>query len=149
MSDVTLRQHWMKVLAMSRYQAICQLYESLALNPAYQMIRPPEIGLVQLQGKMGGSGNRFYIGDATMTRAVVQLESGHYGFGYVLGRDKHHAKQNALIDALMQEGTYQAKLIESVIHPLQRELETLKAQKQAEIESTRVDFFTLVRGEDE
>ncbi|SES97033.1 phosphonate C-P lyase system protein PhnG [Thorsellia anophelis] len=149
MSDVTLRQYWMKVLSMSDYETLTKLYETLEIDVAYQVIRAPEIGLVQLQGKMGGGGNRFYIGDATMTRAVIQLSTGQYGFGYVIGRDKHHAKLNALIDALMQETSYQPQLLESVIHPLERELEKIKLQKQAEIETSRVDFFTLVRGEDE
>ena len=37
------------------------------------MIRTPETGLVQLRARMGGIGDRFFAGDATLTRAAAPL----------------------------------------------------------------------------
>ena len=33
---------------------------------------------------MGGTGNRFFAGDTTLTRAVVRLKSGTLGYSYLL-----------------------------------------------------------------
>ncbi|TYR66822.1 phosphonate C-P lyase system protein PhnG, partial [Serratia marcescens] len=41
------------------------------------------IGLAQLQGRMGATGRRFVLGDMTVTRAVVQLDNGGYGYSYI------------------------------------------------------------------
>ena len=43
-------------------------------------LRAPETGLVMLRGRIGGSGASFNVGEATVTRAAVQLASGEQGF---------------------------------------------------------------------
>ncbi len=55
-----------------------------------------------LRGRIGGDGAPFNVGEATVTRAAVQLASGETGFGYVLGRDREKARLVALCDALWQ-----------------------------------------------
>ncbi len=68
---------------------------------------------------MGGTGERFVLGDATLTRAAIRLHSGTLGYSYVLGRDKAHAERCALIDALLlQQPETRALLQEKIIAPL-------------------------------
>jgi len=102
---------------------------------------------VQIQARMGGTGERFFAGDATLTRAVVRLSSGTLGYSYQLGRNKHHAEQCAVIDALLQEQPYFQSLMETLITPLEADRAARLAARQAEINTSRVDFFTLVRGD--
>jgi alpha-D-ribose 1-methylphosphonate 5-triphosphate synthase subunit PhnG len=83
----------------------------------------------------------------TVTRAVVQLENGGYGYSYIAGRDKAHAELCALLDALLQLPEQAELLQQQLIEPLaalQHEQRQLRARAVA---SSRVDFFTLVRGD--
>ena len=145
--DTSTRQRWMRVLAHSQPAALAARMNALSLTPDYDTIRAPEIGLVQIQARMGGTGERFFAGDATLTRAVIRLNSGTLGYGYVLGRDKAHAERCAVIDALLQEQPYFQTLMETLIAPLEADRAARLAARQAEVNTSRVDFFTLVRGD--
>ena len=114
--------------------------------PAHRALRSPENGLVMIRGRIGGDGAPFNLGEATVSRAAVRLDSGEVGFGYVLGRDGEKAKLIALCDALLQ-GNHHDAVEASVIAPLRRKLEARRAQDAARAAATRVDFYTMVRGE--
>ena len=96
---------------------------------------------------MGGTGERFFAGDATLTRAAVRLTDGTLGYSWVQGRDKQHAERCALIDALMQQSRYFQNLSETLIAPLDADRMARIAARQAEVNASRVDFFTMVRGD--
>ncbi len=72
--------------------------------PPIVELRPPEIGLVMLRGRIGGDGAPFNLGEATVTRAAVRLETGEVGIAYVLGRDAAKARLAAVLDAPAQRG---------------------------------------------
>ena len=83
----------------------------------------------------------------TVTRCTVKSSEGATGSAYVMGRSHRHAELAAVFDALLQVKRRQATLKEQVIAPLVTELEaaeTIRARKAA---ATKVDFFTMVRGE--
>ncbi|OAT50980.1 PhnG family protein [Kluyvera georgiana ATCC 51603] len=145
--DTATRQRWMSVLSHSDPANIAEKMVALNIIADYKTIRAPETGLVQLQGRMGGTGERFFAGDATLTRAAVRLSNGTVGYSWVLGRDKAHAERCALIDALMQQPIHFQTLLETLITPLEADRTARIAARQAEINASRVDFFTLVRGD--
>ncbi|MEG3128350.1 phosphonate C-P lyase system protein PhnG [Pantoea cypripedii] len=147
MKQPTARQHWMSVLAHSEASQLDAHWQPLRLNPSFERVRPAETGLTRLQARMGGSGKRFVMGDATVTRAVVKLHDGTLGFSYVLGRDKAHAERCALIDALLQQPETRALIEEKIIAPLAALREEQRQLRAREIASSKVDFFTLVRGD--
>lgn len=111
-------------------------------------LRSAETGLVMLRGRIGGDGAPFNFGEATVTRAVVRLASGEKGFAYVLGRDRKKARLAALCDALWQSATHRQEVEQNILMPLQQEQQSKLAQMREQTAATRVDFFTLVRGED-
>jgi alpha-D-ribose 1-methylphosphonate 5-triphosphate synthase subunit PhnG len=112
----------------------------------FRPLRAPETGLVMVRGRIGGDGAAFNLGEATMSRAVVELETGERGFGQVLGRDTDHARLSAILDALFQRE--QDTVERHVLAPIRERLERDLARGRAETAATKVDFFTLVRGED-
>jgi alpha-D-ribose 1-methylphosphonate 5-triphosphate synthase subunit PhnG len=116
--------------------------------PASNELRPVETGLVTLRGRMGGSGPAFNIGEATVTRAAVRLDNGLVGFSYLLGRSQRRARLAALIDALGQDPDWRTKLERSLVAPVAARQGAADARVRADTAATRVDFFTLVRGED-
>jgi alpha-D-ribose 1-methylphosphonate 5-triphosphate synthase subunit PhnG len=112
-------------------------------------LKPVETGLVMLRGRAGGDGAPFNLGEATVTRAVVELPGGERGYAHVLGRDAERARLAAIFDALWQK-SHQRRVVETcVLEPIAARLETERARRSAEVAATRVDFFTLRRGEDE
>ncbi|MCE1235965.1 MAG: phosphonate C-P lyase system protein PhnG [Hyphomicrobiales bacterium] len=120
-----------------------------ALAPAgVTDLRAPETGLVMVRGRMGGDGAPFNLGEATVTRAAVRLPSGTTGFGHLLGRDRARARDAAILDALWVEGRARDRLEIDVLSPIRRRLDAESAKLAAETGATRVDFFTLVRGDD-
>lgn len=143
----SIRQRWMSVLAHSQPAALQAHMHRLNITVHYTPIRAPEIGLVQIQARMGGTGTRFFAGDATLTRAVIRLASGTLGYSYLLGRNKDHAERCAVIDALLQEPPHFQTLMETLIAPLEADRAARLAARQAEVNTSRVDFFTLVRGD--
>jgi alpha-D-ribose 1-methylphosphonate 5-triphosphate synthase subunit PhnG len=114
---------------------------------AVRLVRSPETGLVMLRGRMGGDGAPFNCGEATVSRAVVELDTGERGFGQLLGRDKAQAQHAATIDALYQRAADAADVEALVLTPIAQRLAAEAQRQRAETAATRVDFFTLVRAE--
>ncbi|WP_408984049.1 phosphonate C-P lyase system protein PhnG [Rhabdaerophilum sp.] len=116
-------------------------------NLAHATIRAPEIGLVMLRGRMGGDGAPFNLGEATVTRAVVELATGERGYGQFLGRDPARAEQAAILEALARREADRLTVEREVLAPIRQRLALEAQKKRAETAATRVDFFTLVRAE--
>jgi alpha-D-ribose 1-methylphosphonate 5-triphosphate synthase subunit PhnG len=136
--------------------AVCVRADPAALGDALarhwpgleaRVLRAPEAGLVMVRGRIGGDGAPFNLGEATVARAVVELAGGQRGYGHVLGRDLEHARLCALCDALWQVPQDRAVLEAEVLAPLAALQQAARARVAAETAATRVDFFTLVRGD--
>ncbi|MEM9541458.1 MAG: phosphonate C-P lyase system protein PhnG [Cyanobacteria bacterium P01_E01_bin.42] len=146
MEQETERQHWMATLAKSSPEDLEERVKTLGELPEYRFLRSPEIGLTMVRGRAGGTGQIFNLGEMTMVRCVAIVEE-RTGFGYVAGRSRRHAELAAVCDALLQHPDWCDRVRESVIEPLQKELERQKDIQQRQTESTKVNFFTLLRGQ--
>lgn len=138
----------MAVLARAPGERLKALWDEAGLDTGHAFVRGPEIGLVTVRGRIGGGGSPFNVGEATVTRATVRLAGGAVGHSYALGRDKEKSRISALIDALWQDEALRPQIAERIIEPLASELELEDAERRAQTAATRVDFFTMVRGED-
>ncbi len=142
--EPTSRQRWLAVLAKADPQELGAAWDGLPLRPGYRVLRAPEIGMVMVRGRMGGTGDAFNVGEMTVTRAAVRLDAGATGVGYVAGRDRRHAEIAAVVDAMMQSPELQETATQ-IVQPLeaaQRHRRETAARKAA---ATKVDFFTMVR----
>ncbi|MBO6782115.1 MAG: phosphonate C-P lyase system protein PhnG [Alphaproteobacteria bacterium] len=142
------RKRWMSVLSRAGRDALEDAYERLDAAPGYGLLRPPETGLVMVQGRANGTGQRFNAGEMTVTRCSVRLGDGSVGHAYVAGRDRRHAELAALFDALLQDPARSADLERDVIVPLARVQQDARERTRRKSAATKVDFFTMVRGED-
>jgi alpha-D-ribose 1-methylphosphonate 5-triphosphate synthase subunit PhnG len=140
------RQAAMAVLAHSDTAEIAACLAAIALPP-HENLREPENGLVMVRGRIGGDGAPFNLGEATVSRAAVRLSTGEVGFGYTLGRDRQKAGMIALCDALIQAAGHAEALEAQVLAPLRAAMTSRQNREAAETAATRVDFYTLVRGE--
>lgn len=170
------RRDWLAVLAkIPRDELEWALDRVLdgAPAPAFDWLRAPEIGLAMVRGRIGGTGDPFNLGEASVTRAALRLRGDRtngttgttgadgmnganganrphgatVGIAYVLGRDKRRAELVALADALLQTPERHERLRAALIEPFRARLAQARAARSGEIATTRVEFFTMVRGE--
>jgi alpha-D-ribose 1-methylphosphonate 5-triphosphate synthase subunit PhnG len=143
----TIRSDRLALLACSDPKILAQLLMPWA-ETERTWLRRPETGLVMVQGRTGGTGTRFNLGEMSATRCTIRLTAcGSTGVGWVSGRSAKHAEFIALADALLQSPAHceevRAKVIEPLIATRQAALEAAAALAA----STRVEFFTMTRGE--
>ena len=123
-------------------------WETLAEKPEVQMVRGPETGLVMVRGRIGGGGSPFNLGEVTVTRATIRLGSGTVGHGQALGTNRQKARLSAIFDALWQEPASREFVEETLLVLVENRIAEAAKRKADETAATRVDFFTMVRGED-
>jgi alpha-D-ribose 1-methylphosphonate 5-triphosphate synthase subunit PhnG len=142
------RKAALKVLAQASAAELAEGLAAVADRPAHIELRPVETGLVMVRGRIGGDGAPFNLGEATVTRAAVRMDTGETGFAYVLGRDRDKVRLIAQCDALWQSGAFKDAIERHVLAPVRGRIARERAAREGEVAATRVDFFTLVRGED-
>ncbi len=160
-ADETLRRRAARVLSTASTTDLAAAWARWPDRPDVEYLRGPEPGLVMVQGRIGGSGDRFNLGEATVTRATALLRGGGLsaecvGTSYALGSDTEHAGLAAIFDALLTSPEHRERVLAEVIEPLEREQAARDAAVQADVRSTVVDFLTVARenaagaaGEDE
>jgi alpha-D-ribose 1-methylphosphonate 5-triphosphate synthase subunit PhnG len=142
------RRRAANLLAQASRDELAAAWEALTDKPTVKPVRGPETGLVMVRGRIGGGGAPFNLGEATVTRATVLLSSGTAGHAQSLGTSKEKVRLQAVFDALWQEEATQAFVERALLSPIEARLAEADARKAEETAATRVDFFTMVRGED-
>lgn len=140
------RAHWISVLARAPLANLAVAAESFGALPDHFWLRRPEIGLAMVRGRTGGTGAQFNLGDMTITRCALRLHSGEMGVAYIAGRNNRHAELAALFDALMQTDA-QDRVERVVLQPLEKLLAEKRNETLAQAQSTKVEFMTMVRGD--
>lgn len=142
------RRDWMRLLARAPLATleswVRRAGESGSL-PGRTWLRKPETGLVMLRGRAGGAGERFNLGEMTLTRCVLRIETGEVGVAYVKGRSQRKAELAALADALLQSAPWRDAVWRRLIEPVRAHLETEGAHARRKAQATRVEFVTLAR----
>jgi len=136
------------LLARATREELTSAWEALAIKPDIKPVRGPETGLVMVRGRIGGGGAPFNLGEATVTRATVLLASGTAGHAHALGTDKPKARLAAVFDALWQERETRSFVEDSILTVVEARISEEDRQQAEETAATRVDFFTMVRGDD-
>ena len=137
-----------QVIANAPKAMLDAYWQKLGCDPAFTFLRGPETGLVALRGRIGGGGAPFPFGDATATRVSVRLENGTAGHALVLGRERSRATIAAVIDALCHDGNMAARIDAELVGPLEQMILARDDKRARQTAATKVDFFTMVRGED-
>lgn len=143
------RQERLSVLAKAppdRLNALWTQWCAQAGAPDHEVLRSPEIGTVMVRGRAGAVGAPFNLGEITVTRCSVRLASGAVGHGYVQGRDKQASLAAAQIDALAQGADAHA-IDQAITQNLARERRAAANTRAAKAAATKVEFFTMVRGD--
>jgi alpha-D-ribose 1-methylphosphonate 5-triphosphate synthase subunit PhnG len=138
----------MALLVEATMDELTRAEAGMAPLPNFRHLRQPETGLVMLRGRMGGAGAPFNMGEATVSRCLVVTEAGTEGAAYHLGRDLARAEKAALFEALAREAPWSERVEAELLTPLRGRVARERAEGAAKAAATKVDFFTIVRGED-
>lgn len=143
------RAHWMALLARAP-EAWLESHLGPQCEGDLQWLRPAETGLVMVQGRAGGSGQRFNLGEVGVTRCVLKPDAARtdckqVGVAYVMGGSHRHALLAAVADALLQEPALHPHWDNVLLQPLQQAQSAQTQQKNAQAQATRVEFFTVAR----
>ena len=144
------RPQWMALLARAPLPLLEQALAAHHRPERTEWLRKPETGLTMLQGRAGGTGERFLLGEITVTRCALRSTDAEgrpsaVGVAYVLGRNHRQATLAALADALLQDPAQQAVLEGSLLDPIRHHLGQRAAERSARARATQVDFFTVAR----
>lgn len=139
------RREWLAVLARADTEELQAACATLA-PPAHECVRPPEVGMLMLRGRIGGSGAPFNVGEVAVTRCAVRLGD-TLGLGYTLGRAPRKAELIAVFDALLQDETRAPLVRRELLAPLAQRQQARREEASRAAAASKVDFFTLVRGE--
>ncbi len=147
-ADIDGRRRTAGLLAKASADELQAAWDKLPDKPDVKAVRGPETGLVMVRGRIGGGGAPFNLGEATVTRATVLLPSGVAGHAHALGTDKTKARLAAIFDALWQEEATRSFVESALLGPVEARVAAEDNRTAEETAATRVDFFTMVRGED-
>ncbi|GGE87700.1 protein phnG [Stappia taiwanensis] len=138
----------MDVLAAAPRAEIEACVAALGDLPEAVPVRGPETGLVMVRGRIGGDGAPFNLGEAAVTRASVRLADGSVGHAYALGQDRAKASLSARLAAAWVQGDLRSEIETLVRDPLMATRAAEVSQVKREAAATKVEFFTMVRGDD-
>ena len=142
----TDRKAWMGLMARAPAEALLSAFDAAGLAQDFTWLRVPETGGVMVRGRAGATGAAFNLGEMTVTRCALKLADGRVGHAVVQGRDRRKAEVAALCDALMQ-GAEAGAVRAAVLDPLEAAAAKRSGTRAAKAAATKVDFFTMVRGE--
>jgi alpha-D-ribose 1-methylphosphonate 5-triphosphate synthase subunit PhnG len=141
------RAQWMSLLAQAEPTELAQAMAPFAPPAtATTWLRPPQTGLYMLRGRIGGTGPQFNLGEVSVTRCSVQIGE-RIGHAWVRGSNGRHAELAACADALMQDAEQHPHLHAQVLEPLRQSLHQRRASASRKAAASKVEFFTVVRGE--
>jgi alpha-D-ribose 1-methylphosphonate 5-triphosphate synthase subunit PhnG len=141
------RRRWLAVLARATRPELEKAWALLGALPPLAHVRPAESGMVMLRGRVGGTGDAFNLGEASVTRCALRVGTGALGVGYALGRDRRKAELIAVLDALLQDSTRHADLMREVVEPLAGQQAAQRDATSRAAAASKVEFFTFVRGQ--
>jgi len=145
------RKRRIELLARATGDELRTILTEFGASREVALVRGPETGLVMMRARMGGTGSLFNLGETTVTRATVRLVGeiggGIIGHGQRLGGDKQATRLSAILDALGETEEF-AATVETFTAMIAARLEAADEKIADETAATRVDFFTMVRGDD-
>lgn len=140
------RKAWIEALSKAPADALRSAFAGTGPEPRFSWLREPEIAAMMVRGRTGATGDAFNLGEMTVTRCSLKLDDGSVGHAYVPGRDNEKARIAAICDGLMQ-GPRADEIRAAVIAPMSAITARQRTDLAARADTTRVDFFTMVRGE--
>jgi alpha-D-ribose 1-methylphosphonate 5-triphosphate synthase subunit PhnG len=139
------RAYQLSIFSKTNESLLKNSLDHINFKENYDVLLGPEIGSIMIQGRAGGTGDKFNLGEATLTKCIVKFQE-KTGYSYHLGRNLIKSEYGAILDALMQIESYHSKLL-IYVKEFQEQIQKEKIKIIADSSESKVDFFTMVRGD--
>lgn len=146
-TDISRRQNWIWLLSNADATDLSTEFRALESAVSWHCITGPETGLLMVQARADGTGGRFFMGEVSVTKCVVEIDGKYMGYGMITGSDHDHARLAALFDGLLQHPAYHDALENGLLARLSEKRKKAARDLESCVAETRVNFFTLKRGE--
>ncbi len=144
-SEVFSRKAWLRLFALASDQDLERLVRATHIESRCQTLMEPQTGIVTIRARISGNGKQFNAGDACVTRAEVLFDNQTKGYASVLGGQARRAQLVAMLDAAMASNM--GEPLTSLVKMLHQDRKHSVSQRQQNSAKTKVDFFTMVRGD--
>lgn len=147
------RPQWLGLLARAPLHMLENAVESYT-HLSYEILKPFEIVSYMIQGRTGSTGQRFNVGEVTVSRTTLKLslpehqssKVQHYiGVAYIKGGGERQTHLAALGDALLQDSYHHESLTRTLLMPVSAKLKLDLESVNRKVQATKVDFFTIAR----
>ena len=128
------------MLARASRLALEEACLQLGPLPSLEHVRPSEPGMFMLRGRIGGTGDAFNLGEATVTRCALRVGPSALGVGYAIGRDRRKAELIAVFDALLQGSTHRTQIERELIESMALRQAQGRDAASRKAAASRVDF---------
>ncbi len=145
--SVNVRSAWFEVLVCADRAALMEQSAPFVADMPVQWLRRPEAALVMVRARADAHGERFNLGEATVTRCALRWTDPagavFAGVAYLLGRDPERAERIARLDALLQHPAHHECLRIALLEPLKVLRAQHLAAERAAVAASRVRFDTV------
>lgn len=141
------RETWIGLLGCADPADLESALKELNMGSDYALITGPETGMLMVQAKADGSNSRFNLGELTVSKCILEIKGKYIGTGWVMGSNHRHAELAALFDGLLQDPAHHDRLMETLMPRLEEKQRIKTKALIKEASDTKVEFFTLKRGE--
>lgn len=141
------RSQWIALLARAPINLLEQALGDQS-DEQPEWLRKPETGLMMIEARAGGTGERFNLGEISITRCALRLNDSRadapVGIAYVLGRSHKHARLAAMLDAIMLTIDDPSSK-EKILAPIKQHLQEQRTSRERRTATSKVEFFTIAR----
>jgi alpha-D-ribose 1-methylphosphonate 5-triphosphate synthase subunit PhnG len=141
------RQKWMALLGSASVRDLETARSKLSKDVDWKVIKKPEVGMLMVRSGDDGSHPAFNLGEMSVTKCVLEVQGQYLGYAMVPGSSTTHAELAALFDGLLQHPDYRDDLNRNLIRMLDEKQRNKDRQLEKDVADTKVEFFTLKRGE--
>lgn len=141
------KQQWWRCLQAADPAAVQQLATRLTQTMTVEDVQAPESGLGLLQVQDGALGDRYFLGEFPLARAQVRLYQAEQlvaeGAALLLDDRRAQARAIAILDAMLTSDLPGSLEIVALMASGSESLAQQKAERQAILQKTKVDFSLL------
>ncbi len=147
------RPQWIGLLARAPLSLLNQAFESYT-HLHCEILKPYEIVSYMVQARTGSTGQRFNVGEVTVSRMTLKLTlsknnstqpQNYIGVAYVRGANERQTRLAAIFDALLQDEGHHPTLVLELLEPIQKIIKHDHELANQKVRATKVDFFTVAR----
>lgn len=147
-----VREQWCRALAQVPVERLQEVASNLKQQHDIRYTHVPEAGLTMLQMREPNCGERFFLGEAPLATAQVEIEHAgntHQGAAQVMGDNTEQVTAMAICDAVLAAELPGSDTVDSILAEGWQAIQQEQRIRHALLHRTEVDFSLLEEDDDD